>query len=158
MAWQDTIVDVVRGLVSDMTPPYTYSNTRIEELIVISGILVSQDVDFNTSYTFNTKAVSITPDPETDMDFVSLVALKTACTILSGEHRTAANKAVSVKDGPAFIDTKDRAKHLGTIAATACANYVKAKFSYQMGDGSVGRSIVGPYNSGQSSETGRRFA
>jgi hypothetical protein len=157
MSWQTTIIPIVRGLVFDLTPPYTYCDTRLEELIVVSAVLVAQEVAFGTSYTMDLNAVTISPDPSDDEDFVALVSLRTACLIAQGEHRDAAKAAVSVKDGPSFVDTKDRAKHLGDLAEDACEMYTKAKVNYQIGDGSLGRAIVGPYNAGNTAEAGRRF-
>jgi len=149
------MVPIVRGLIFDLVQPYSYSDTRLEELIAISAVLVIQEVSFDTSYTVDINAVSIAPDPAADDDFVALVSLRTACLISQGEHRDAAKKAISVKDGPAFVDTKDRAKHLGGLAENACVAYSRSKLNYQVGDGSLGRSIVGPYNSGNSPDTGR---
>ena len=157
MAWQDTMVPIVRGLIFDLTSPYTYSCTRLEELIAVAAVLVTQELTFSTTYTIDLEAVTITPDPSSDEDFVALVCLRTACLISHGEHRDAAKKAISVKDGPAFVDTKDRAKHLGDLAEDACTAYSRAKVNYQIGDGSLGRVIVGPYAAGNSTNTGRRF-
>jgi len=158
MSWQSTMVAIVRGLIFDVTAPYAYSNTRLEELISISAVLVIQEVDFSTSYAVDLSAVTITPDPVSDDDFVALVCLRTACLISQGEHRDAAKRAISVKDGPAFVDTKDRARHLGDLAEGACTAYSRAKINYQIGDGSLGRAIVGPYAAGNSPDTGRRFS
>lgn len=157
MSWQTTIIPIVRGLIFDLSPPYTYCDARLEELIVTSAVLTAQEVSFDMAYTMNLLAVTISPDPSGDDDFVALVSLRTACLISQGERRDAAKSAISVKDGPAYIDTKDRAKHLGDLAADACSTYIKAKVSYQIGDGSVGKSIIGPYNTGQTADTGRRF-
>ena len=158
MSWKDTMVPIVRGLIFDLTPPYTYCDTRLEELIAISAVMAIQEVDFGTSYTVDISAITIVPDPASDDDFVALVCLKTACLISHGEHRSAAKTAISVKDGPAYVDTKDRAKHLGDLAEDACTAYSRAKINYQIGDGSLGRAIVGPYAAGNSPDTGgRRF-
>jgi len=148
MAWQDTMTPIVRSLIFDLTAPYVYGCDRLEELIVISSVLVMQEVDFSVTYTSDVGASIITPDPESDADFVALVCLRTACLISQGEHRDAAKKAISVKDGPAFVDTKQRAKHLGMIAEDACSSYTRVKTNYQIGDGTLGRAIVGPYASG----------
>jgi len=151
------MIPIVRGMIFDMTAPYTYADARLEELLAVSAVLVIQEVDFSMSYTVDLSAVTISPDPSNDDDFVALVCLKTACMISHGEHRDAAKQAISVKDGPAFVDTKDRAKHLGDLAEDACQAYARAKLNYQIGDGSVGRAIVGPYAAGNSPDTGRRF-
>ena len=160
MSWQTNMVPIVRGLIFDLTTPYIYDCTRLEELICVAAVLTMQELDFNISYTVDLSEVSITPDPSdaNDEDFVALVSLKTACLISQGEHRDAAKRAISVKDGPSFVDTKDKAKHLGVLAEGACSAYTRAKTNYQIGDGSLGRAIVGPYNAGNSSDTGRRFS
>jgi len=150
MSWQTTIIPIVRGLIFDITPPYTYGDTRLEELIVVSAVLVTHEVDFSTTYTMDLNAVSISPDPSSDDDFVALVALRTACLIAQGELKDAANTAIRVKDGPASIDNSGKAKTLGEVAENACEAYEKAKQNFQIGDGSVGRAIVGPYNTGRS--------
>ncbi len=148
MAWHDTLTQMVRGLVFDMTPPFRYSDTRLEDLILISGVLVIQEIDFSLSYSINLDSKCILPDPSSDKDFIALVALKTACLVSRGEHRDVAKNAISVKDGPTTIDGRDTATHYGGLANSACEAYAKAKMSYQMGDGSVGRAIVGPYGRG----------
>jgi len=144
------MIKIVRGLINDMVSPYTYNDWRLQELIVVGAVLTVQEVDFAASYTINLCTNTITPDPSvaSDYDFMALVSLKTACMISSGEHRDAAKTAVSVKDGPSFVDTKDRAKHLGGLADNVCDAYEKAKLNYQVGDGSLGRAIVGPYGIG----------
>jgi hypothetical protein len=157
MAWTTDIVMVVRGLINDMDSPYDYSDTRLKQLICIAGVLLIQEASFTTSYTIDLSEFTITPDPSSDADFVALVSLKTACMILNGEHKNAANSSLSVKDGPAFIDSTSKAKQLGELAKSICEAYNKAKFSYLAGDGSVGRIIIGPYNAGNSSDSGRNF-
>lgn len=144
--WQDKMVMVLRGLIFDMTPPYTYTDTRLEEIIVISAALVIADVRFTNTYTIDTEAISITPDPSSNDDFVALVCLKAACLIAQGEYRESARNAISVKDGPSTIDNTGVAKHREGVARDACDRYSKAKKTYRIGDGTLGRTIVGPYN------------
>ncbi len=154
------MVLIVRGLINDLVPATeTYSDARLQELICIGAVLTMQEVDFVRAYTVDLSASTITPDPSVlnDADFEALVSLRTACMISQGEHRNAAKTAISVKDGPAFVDTKDRAKHLGDLAEGACTAYSRAKINFQIGDGSLGRAIVGPYAAGNSPDTGRRF-
>lgn len=155
MSWQTTIIPIVRGLIFDLTIPYTYCDTRLEELICVSAVLVMQEVD-GFAYAVDLSAITISPDPSADDNFVALVALKTACLIAQGEHKEAAKTAVLVKDGPATIDTKDRAAQLGNVASDACTDYSNAKYNYRFGDGTLGRTIVGPYGFGQSIGRGGR--
>lgn len=158
MAWADVMIPIVRGLVFDLETPYTYSDARLTTLIVTAAALVVSTVDFGTSYTVDTANETIVPDPSADDDFVALVSLKAACIISQGEARDAARKAISVKDGPSFIDTKDRAKHLYELAKDVCEKYQKAEIAYKVGDGSIGRAIVSPYATGAMSDRGRRFS
>lgn len=159
MSWQTTMTQIVRGLIFDLTSPYTYTDERIQDIIAIAGTLVISDVDFSYTYTIDVSTPSISPDPATssDDDFVALVCLKTACIISQGEHRTASRQAFNVKDGPASIDTRSKAEYLGGLANNVCEAYEKAKRSFQIGDGSVGKAIVGPYNAYNSAKTGRGF-
>jgi len=149
------MVTIIRGLINDLGPVYTYGNDRIEELIVISAYMVIREVDFGYAYTIDVDTISITDDPtdNNDLDFVALVCLKTACLIQNGEYITDSVKAVSVKDGPSIIDVRGRVDHKKEIANKACDDYERAKISYLAGDYSVGRGIVGPYASGSSSSS-----
>lgn len=158
MAWQTTIVPIVRGLIFDVISPYTYSDERLEEIIIVASILTIQEVDFSITYTINIESQTISPDPSSDTSFLALVSLKTACIIGQGEHRTASRTSIAVKDGPSSIDNRDSAKNLGALASSMCATYSKAKFAYQSGDISVGKAIVGPYNAGQVNDTTERFS
>jgi hypothetical protein len=47
MSWQTHMVPIVRGLIFDLTPPYSYCDTRLEELICTCAVLVVQEVDFS---------------------------------------------------------------------------------------------------------------
>ena len=145
MLWQDVVIPIIRGLINDMGPTYTYADNRIEELVLISSILMLNDIDFNTTYTINITSSTITPDPSTDQDFVALVALKTSCLILNGEYKTAADGAVSHRDAASSLDATGVANHKKILSEKACGDYEKAKKSYIIGDGMLGRAIVSPY-------------
>ncbi len=148
MSWKINMVKIVRGLIGDLTIPHTYSDTRIEELICTAAVMTIQEIDFIRSYTINLNAYSITPDPSSldDIDFESLISLRTACLISSGEFNDASRRAISVKTGQGFVDNKAKATYLKDMVSYFCGSYLQSKANYQMGDGSLGRTIVGPYN------------
>lgn len=146
MSYMSDLIRITRGLISDLVEPYTYSDERLEEIICISATLIMEEVQLKQIYTVDLSSGTITPAPSND--FAALICLKTACVISNGEHRTAANGAVIIKDGPSTVDTEERAKHLGDLATTACSAYERAKLAYQVGDGSVGNAIVSPYGTG----------
>ena len=149
MAWTRDMVKIVRGLINDLTVPYSYMDVRLQELICVGAVLTMQEVDFAHAYVVDLSANTITPDPTNvnDADFQALVSLRTACLISQCEYRDSAKKAIAVKDGPAHVDTKDRAKHLGDLSEGACTAYQQAKGNFNTGDGSLGRAIVGPFTS-----------
>ena len=151
MSWSESMIVITRQLVNDAGATSTYSDDRLEELLATAAILVMMEVDFATTYTITLSSPYVTPDPNTDMNFIALVSLKAACLILMGEWNTAAGKAMSVRDGPSAIDSTGIAKNKQVVSQTVCKQYTDAVFSYAYGDGSVGQAIVGPYASGSAS-------
>lgn len=143
--WQDLIPTITRALVFDMSSPYRYSDSRLEELISVSAIFVVQDVEFTISYTIDVANQIITPDPSSDAEFVALVSLRTACMILNGEYVTASDRGIIHRDGPASIDLSKMVDAKKQLAKNACDNYDKAKKNYIFGDGSFCRAIVTPF-------------
>jgi hypothetical protein len=141
-----SVTIMVRGLINDLVEPYNYSDERITELISIGASLVIREVA-SSQYVVNQETNTITPSPSESM--LSLIALKTACLITQGEYKEASKRAVSIKDGPSSIDPKEIAKQLGKLSKAMCDSYDKAKIRYQVGDGSVGKAITGPFSNGQ---------
>ena len=151
MSWCIEMSRIVRGLIKDFGSPPLYSDERLKELICTGAAFVLMEVDFDIVYTVNLSSFTISPDP--DADFQALVSLKTACIIATGEFRDAARNSVSVKDGPATIDMKERGKLMKDVAKWACDAYNKARLGFLVGDGSLGRAIVGPYAIGMGENT-----
>lgn len=145
--WKVITTKIIRNLINDTGVTPTYTTEDIESMAVVSAALVITEVDFITNYVVDVDVETITPDPASDIDFLALVALKAACMISNGAYRTAANSAMAVRDGPSSIDGRGKADSWKAIAAAACENYDKAKFDYVFGDGTLGKAIVGPYNS-----------
>lgn len=142
---------IVRHLIEDIDAA-TYTDSRIEESILVGAQLVIFDVEFDQTYVIDVDSCSITPDPTTptrDNAFINLVCLKTACNILSGEAKIAGNSAMKVKDGGRFgtseIDTGQIYKALNEMASQACKDYQDARIQYQAGNGRAGEAIIGPY-------------
>lgn len=141
-----SITIMVRGLINDLVEPYNYTDERLTELISIGASLVIREVA-SSQYVVDPDTNTITPTPSEPI--LSLIALKTACLITQGEYKEASKRAVSIKDGPSSIDTKEIANQLGKLSKAMCDSYDKAKLRYQAGDGSVGKAITGPYSNGQ---------
>lgn len=149
MAWRTEMVRIVRALINDLSDPYTYCDSRVEELIVIAAQLTKNEVDFATTYTINIGTMSISPDPTTDRDdaFISLVSLKAACLILSGEAKLASANNVKIVDAGAQVDFSGAADTASKIASTACKNYEQGKLAYMLGNLNGIKAILTPYTS-----------
>lgn len=107
MAWQTTLVTMVRNIINDLGTTETYDDNRIEEAIVISGIFVSQDYLLTTSYTFDVDAISIIPDPVVNFDpiAIALFTLKASCMLSLNSYQTAIKGGIRVRDGDSEVDT-----------------------------------------------------
>lgn len=146
MAWEDTMIPMVRHLINDASSTPTYSNTRLEQTIVVAAQLVNLDVVFDQTYTVNVVSVDITPDPTDlpDNAFINLTVLKAACIILGSEARTYALSGVKVTDGPSTIDMTNVYKSIIGLYKKLCDDYDKAIMGYVLGDGRSGAAVTGP--------------
>src|SRR3990167_2800319 len=100
MAWQDVTTNIVRGLIGDIDTPQTYTDGRLLYIELNSAHLLLNEVSFNSDYTVDVQASSISPDPLTDTTFINLLALRSAVLISNSEYKTAAKQSFIVKDGP----------------------------------------------------------
>ena len=150
MAWKTELVQLVRNIIgdTDIDSP-TYTDERLQEVILTSAQLLQGDVDFSQDYTVDIDQCTLTPDPTTtgskDNDFINLVALRTSCIISNSEFRTAANKAYNFTDGPSKIDGRDVAESTYKFAQTICQAFENAKKAYRAGNSTAGAIIVSPY-------------
>jgi hypothetical protein len=145
MTWQTTIITYVRGITNDLGPTAINTDETLEQLIVIAGMMVSEEVDFDTDYLFNVEQVSISPDPSDNTAFINLVALKTACLLARADQKNRARQAFAIKDGPSNIDGRASAEQTTKWADTICKDYADAKLQYSLGSLQPGVAIIGPY-------------
>lgn len=148
MAWQTTIPFIIRGIINDFDTPYTYSDSRLQQIIVVSAQLLNTTIDFQNDYTIDIANTGISPDPVTVLDntFINLVSLKSACLIINGEYRTAGGNAINIKSGPDSLSTVDRANNkLQELKLGACKALEDAIWNYQLGNAVVGETILSPY-------------
>jgi hypothetical protein len=148
--WQTKAILTIRNLIGDLEG-VSYTDLRISQLFVISASLVLFDTSFSENYVVDVSAVSITPDPENDNDFMGLVCLRAACVLLSSELRSrgiSTNK-VTMKDGPSEItmDNSSSMTSLKDLSTSACKKYEDALFQFRAGN-SIGVAILGPYSPG----------
>ena len=79
MSWKNEIPIIVRVWINDLSETPTYSDDRIEQLIVVAAQYVKREINFSNTYVIDTVKLTITPDPTSlesqDQDFIGFVAL-----------------------------------------------------------------------------------
>lgn len=146
MAWETTLVLIVRHLINDIDST-AYSDDRVKTSIVISATLLSFDVDFDKKYTIDIDAATISPDPFTsfqDTAFINLTALRTAYLILGSEAKLASKLGLRITDGPTTVDLSGRLSSALRLLDGAKSAYEKAKIEYLVGNARAGSSVSTP--------------
>lgn len=145
--WETESVIILRGLINDMGPTYTYEDSRLIDLIVIAARLINSECDFATTYTINIEQCSISPDPGSDNDdmFINLACLKAACLILGGEVKILAGSSFEIRDGSAMISAKGAYEATKGLYDRYCDDYAQAKLEYKAGNLSSVKVILTPY-------------
>lgn len=143
--WEDTMVITLRAVINDLGEDPQYAEDHLKQLLVASALIVSMSIDFDTQYAIDVSGISITPDPSADKAFVSLVVLKAACFLAMAAQKDAANKGVSVKDGPSNIDGRGRADATAKWSDKVCKDYTTAEMAAKTGNMAVGQAIISPY-------------
>jgi hypothetical protein len=158
MAWQNEMTLIIRHLINDLdSSAYTFTDSRIQETVLVSAQLVLTEIDFTNTYTVDVDALTLSPDPTTgtkDNSFIALVALKSACIITGSQLRTQSLSSLALKDGPSSIDTRGIVAGLAIIYKDVCEKYETAKMEYKTTN-SIGQAILGPYSPGSAVVGGR---
>jgi len=145
MAWQTVMITYIRGITDDLGAVAVNADDKLQQLVVIAAMMVTEEVNFSNTYVMNVEEVTITPDPSNDVPFVNLVCLKTACMLARAEQKDRARKAFNVKDGPSSIDGRPQGEQTAKWADTICEDYAKAVLEYKLGNLQPGKAILGPY-------------
>ena len=163
MSWQNEMTIIVRHIIGDLdSENYTFSDSRIEESIVVAAQLIHNEMEFFVDYTIEVDQRSLTPDPTTtavspsnkDDDFIALCCLRSGLLLTNSLLRTYALKAFSIRDGSSAIDMRGVVAGLKIVNDDLTAKYQDIKLSYEMGKYGFGKSILGPYSPG--SDTANR--
>ena len=142
---------LLRNIIGDAdVNNYTYTNSRLEELLVVAAQLVIGDVpNLSVSYAADVTERTITPDPVAnpkDDIFINLVVLRAACMTDEGLYRSKAlASGIKAKCGPAVIETMGHIvgfKDLITFGP--CAAYATLKQEYIFGNPSMA-AILSPF-------------
>ncbi len=143
MSWQTEMTPIVRALIDDMDSA-TYTDSRLQDYIVVAAKLVTAQITFDNSYTVDVVAESISPDPDTldDNFFINLVCLRTACMIVTGEYKTQAGKGISFKDAQTSIDTRAAVDGKKALMTQICNLYEQERLQYMNGVRVAGRLVA----------------
>jgi hypothetical protein len=150
MSWQLEIPLIVRSLINDLSDTPTYSDERIQQLIVVSAQYVTREVNLNNEYSINIINPDIIPDPtlleNKDLDFISFIALKSACLLDQSSLRTkAATEGIKAALGPANISVGANSSLQFLLLNGPCKSYEDLKMDYEIGNTSLLRGILSPF-------------
>jgi hypothetical protein len=151
MAWSTKMTTMLRILINDADVPYTYSDTRIKEVLAVAAHYVKEEIDFDTIYTVTISTPDITPDPTAsatqDDVFVNFIVLKAACIVDFSTFRTESLRSgVEARMGPAVLRTMDRLKGFSELLNKGpCAAYDALKAEHEFGNAQVCRVILSPF-------------
>jgi hypothetical protein len=151
MAWQTDMVSMLRILLNDNGDTPTFTDLRLEQLLVVAAQFVNQDIDFVKEYTIGIGALSITPDPTAtatrDDVFTNFTVMKAACIADISTYRTKLIiSGLNIKCAQMGISTVshlDGFKEL--LSLGPCAAYDKMKKQYEFGDSRIAKIILSPF-------------
>ncbi len=111
ISWQDQSIPLLRTILSDGgCGNLSYTDTRLEELLLAAAYLNLTLVTFSIDYSIDIISDTISPDPSTsspiDVTFINFMVLKAACLADEGLFRTKALSAgIKARCGPAILET-----------------------------------------------------
>lgn len=154
--WQAELTLITRVLSGDYNTPYTYSDERLQEIIIIAGMLTQLEVDLLHVYTFDSANMVMNPDPADpsngkDYGACCLFPLKAACIIqLSSLKDKAKNAGINVRSDRESIDTRnslDGDKFLINSPHDVCQQFQDAVWKYKSGNYQAGYALLSPFSS-----------
>ena len=160
MAWQNEMVIIVRHIIGDLdSDNYTFSDSRIEESILVAAQLIHNEMEFAINYDIEVDNGMLAPDPTTtpvapsnkDDDFIALCCLRSGLLLTNSLQRTYALKAFSIRDGASALDMRGIVAGLKIVNDDLTKKYEAVKLSYETGKLGFGKSILSPYSPGSDS-------
>ena len=154
MAWYEQTVPMLRILINDYGDESTdqvFSDTRLEEVLIVAAMYVQHEMDFDVDYTIVMSPQSLSPDPtlNDDVSFTNFMVMKAACISDQSTFRTKALSAgIEAKCGPVVLKTLkqlDGFKQL--LEKGPCAAYERMKDNWMFGNGNIAKAILSPFHS-----------
>jgi|TARA_R110000765_G_scaffold335437_1_gene425829 hypothetical protein len=152
MAWQNEMTLIVRHLVNDLdSSEYTFTDSRLEESVLVSAQLSLVEIDFESTYTIDADSLTLSPDPtdssNKDDAFINLICLRTARMLIGSELKTHSYNAITLRDGPSSLNLTGIVAGLKILFEDINKRYEEAVMQFKM-NGVVGQAILGPYSPG----------
>jgi hypothetical protein len=121
---------MTRHLIGDLSDTPTYDDSRIQQAVVVAGLISAQEYPFDTEYTFDLDEIDISPDPTNtatlDRSAMALFTLKAACMLNMNSYQSAVGTGIRVRDGDSEVDTTGSFKGYKDILEIGpCASYTK---------------------------------
>lgn len=145
----DNILLMTRVILGDMGPTYTYSDERIQQVMLGAALHLNMVATFENTYTIDLSS-GISPDPAGDNDFIVLCSWKTACMISTYELKN--HSGIMMRDGPSSLDTRGISNNKKVGMVSICKQFDDLLMTYLLSGGSEnggsGQAILGPYSPG----------
>ena len=151
MSWQLELPIIVRTWINDLEDLPTYSDDRLQQVLVVATQYVNREINFSNDYEVSLTNLTITPDPTTlatrDEDFIGFVTLKAACFLDQSTFRTkAANEGIKAGLGAAQITVQGNLKGYKDILDIGpCYMYDKLRMQYEISNANGIEAILGPF-------------
>lgn len=151
MSWQSEITTIVRILINDYVAPYTYTDARLQQTILVAAQFVQFDVNLDNQYNINITGGTLSPDPTTlsekDSIFINLTSLKAACIVDQSTYRTkAALEGLRAALGPASLNVTGAATAWKTMLQMGpCATYDELTSHWDVANANAVRAIFSPF-------------
>lgn len=155
MSWQTDISIITRVWINDLGMERVYSDSRLEQLIVVAAKYVKSEINLAYDYIIDLSNETITPDPSSagvnDESFIAFTALKAACLLDYSTFRTkAANEGVRASLGSASLSVGGNLKGYEIILNQGpCALYNKLRMEHEVGNVLLLQAILGPFSGNQ---------
>lgn len=148
MSWQDEAIPLLRTILNDAgCGGATFTESRLEDLLLASAHMIIQDIPFSTSYTVSISAGTISPDPASNVEFINFMVLKAACFSDEGTFRVRALAAgIEARCGPAMLRTMQHINGFETLLTEGpCKAYEQLKTDYVFGNTNVIKAVLSPF-------------
>lgn len=151
MYWETEIPIIVRTLINDLEATPTYSDSRIQQLIVVAAQYVTNDINLIQKYNIDIVNQSISPDPSDpntrDTDFIGFIALKASCILDQSTFRTkAALEGIRTALGSANLSISGNLSGYKTILDQGpCALYEQLKMDHNIGNATAVSAVLSPF-------------